>query len=92
MIRDVFLFLGFIIVLFLGNFFSVNLEMMLDKFQEYRKKYGDVFSFVMGFKMIVVVSGYDILREIFIKYGDVLFVRFDIFIIREVGKFKGMSI
>lgn len=44
----------------------------------------------MGFKIFVVISGYDILREIFIKYGDVMLERFDIFITREVGKFKGI--
>lgn len=46
----------------------------------------------MGFKIFVVISGYDILREIFIKYGDVMLERFDIFIIREVGKFKGIIV
>lgn len=77
---------------FLGNLLSVNPETMLDKFQEYRKKYGDVFSLVTGSKTIVVVSGYDTLREIFIKHGDVSSARPDIFITREVGKFKGTSI
>lgn len=77
---------------FLGNLLSVNPETMLDKFQEYRKKYGDVFSLVTGSKTIVVVSGYDTLREIFIKHGVVSSERPDIFITREVGKFKGTSI
>ncbi|XP_034325766.2 cytochrome P450 2B4 isoform X1 [Magallana gigas] len=76
---------------FLGNLLSVNPETMLDKFQEYRKKYGDVFSLVTGSKTIVVVSGYDTLREIFIKHGDVSSARPDIFITREVGKFKGIA-
>ena len=74
---------------FLGNLLSVSPETMLDKFQEYRKKYGDVFSLITGSRTLVVVNGYETLREIFIKHGDKTSERPDIFITREIGKFKG---
>lgn len=76
---------------FLGNLLSVNPETVLDTFQEYRRKYGEVFSLITGSKTLVVISGYDTLREIFIKHGDVTSERPDIFITREVGKFKGTT-
>lgn len=76
---------------FLGNLLSVNPETVLDTFQEYRRKYGEVFSLITGSKTLVVISGYDTLREIFIKHGDVTSERPDIFITREVGKFKGVA-
>lgn len=77
---------------FLGNLLSVNPETVLDTFQEYRRKYGEVFSLITGSKTLVVISGYDTLREIFIKHGDVTSERPDIFITREVGKFKGITV
>nr|XP_022332619.1 cytochrome P450 2C28-like isoform X1 [Crassostrea virginica] len=76
---------------FLGNLLSVSPETMLDKFQEYRKKYGDVFSLITGSRILVVVSGYETLREIFIKHGDKTSERPDIFFTKEVGRYKGVA-
>ena len=76
---------------FLGNLLSVSPETMLDKFQEYRKKYGDVFSLIMGSRTLVVVNGYETLREVFIKHGDTTSERPDIFFTKEVGRYKGLS-
>nr|XP_022312398.1 cytochrome P450 2C8-like isoform X2 [Crassostrea virginica] len=74
---------------FLGNLLSVSPETMLDKFQEYRKKYGDVFSLITGSRILVVINGYETLREIFIKHGDKTSERPDHFLTRDVGQFKG---
>ena len=77
---------------FMGNLLSVSPETMLDKFQEYRKKYGDVFSLITGSRTLVVISGYETLREIFIKHGDTTSERPDHFLTRDVGQFKGMCL
>jgi hypothetical protein len=61
----------------------------METFMEYRQKYGDVFSLITGSRVLVVVSGYDTLREIFIKHEDVVSERPDIFFTREIGKLKG---
>ncbi|XP_062621581.1 cytochrome P450 2C28-like [Saccostrea cucullata] len=76
---------------FIGNLLSVNPDTLLEKFEEYKNKYGDVFSLVTGSKVLVVVSGYDTLRDVFIKHGDVVSERPNIFITTEIGKKKGLS-
>ncbi|XP_061173041.1 cytochrome P450 2C8-like [Saccostrea echinata] len=76
---------------FIGNLLSVNPNTLLEKFEDYKKKYGDVFSLVTGSKVLVVVSGYDTLRDVFIKHGDVVSERPDSFLTREIGKNKGVS-
>jgi hypothetical protein len=77
---------------FLGNLLSVSPDTLMETFMEYRQKYGDVFSLITGSRVLVVVSGYDTLREIFIKHGDVVSERPDNFFTREIGKFKGKAV
>jgi hypothetical protein len=77
---------------FLGNLLSVSPDTLMETFMEYRQKYGDVFSLITGSRVLVVVNGYDTLREIFIKHGDVVSGRPDMFLTREIGKFKGKSL
>jgi hypothetical protein len=74
---------------FLGNLLSVSPDTLMETFMEYRQKYGDIFSLITGSRVLVVVSGYDTLREIFIKHGDVVSERPDMFITRVMGNFKG---
>ncbi|XP_056021775.1 cytochrome P450 2C28-like isoform X2 [Ostrea edulis] len=75
---------------FIGNLLSVSPGTLLETFMEYRQKYGDVFSLITGSRILVVVSGHDTLRDIFIKHGDVVSERPDTFFTREIGKFKGV--
>ncbi|XP_062621582.1 cytochrome P450 2C8-like [Saccostrea cucullata] len=76
---------------FIGNLLSENPDTLLEKFEEYKNKYGDVFSLVTGSKVLVVVSGYDTLRDVFIKHGDVVSERPDSFLTTVIGKNKGVS-
>ena len=41
-----------------------------NKFTEWRKKYGDVFSFYQGPQLIVVLNGYKTIREALVKNAD----------------------
>ncbi|XP_061173046.1 cytochrome P450 2H2-like [Saccostrea echinata] len=75
---------------FLGNLLSVSPDTMLENFQTYRKKYGDVFSLITGTKTMVVVNGMDTIRDIFIRHGDVVSERPDLFVTKVITKYKGV--
>ncbi|XP_062621579.1 cytochrome P450 2C28-like [Saccostrea cucullata] len=75
---------------FLGNLLSVSPDAIVDNFMSYREKYGDVFSLITGTKTMVVVNGLDTIRDIFIKHGDIVSERPDIFATKEIAKYKGV--
>ncbi|XP_048738007.1 cytochrome P450 2G1-like [Ostrea edulis] len=77
---------------FLGNILSISPDTMLENFQTYRKKYGDVFSLITGTKTMVIVNGLDTIRDIFIKHGDIVSERPDIFAAKEIAKYKGLTL
>ena len=35
-----------------------------------RKDFGNVYSFYMGAKLVIVISGYDAIKEAFLRNGD----------------------
>ncbi|XP_048738010.2 cytochrome P450 2H1-like [Ostrea edulis] len=74
---------------FVGNLFSMSPDSMLESFQTYRKKYGDVFSLITGTKTMVIVNGLDTIRDIFIKHGDIVSERPDIFV-AKLAHYKGV--
>nr|KAG5693493.1 hypothetical protein BaRGS_006483 [Batillaria attramentaria] len=41
------------------------------KFREWRRQYGDVFSLYMGGRLVVVLNGYDVIKEALVKNADV---------------------
>ena len=53
----------------IGNFHQVgkDTKVFLRKF---RKRYGDIYSLYFGSKLVIVMSGYDTLKEAFLKNGD----------------------
>ncbi|XP_048738009.2 cytochrome P450 2C28-like [Ostrea edulis] len=75
---------------FVGNILSISPGSMLENFQTYRKRYGDVFSLITGTKTMVIVNGLDTIRDIFIKHGDIVSERPDIFAAKEIAKYKGI--
>ncbi|XP_062621583.1 cytochrome P450 2H1-like [Saccostrea cucullata] len=75
---------------FLGNILSLSPDAVLENYMSYRKKYGDVFSLITGTKTLVVVNGLDTIRDIFIKHGDVVSERPDLFAVKEIMKYKGI--
>ena len=42
----------------------------LSTFRELRKQYGDLYTLQFGHRTVVVINGYETLREVFIKHGD----------------------
>ncbi|XP_069129905.1 cytochrome P450 2J6-like [Argopecten irradians] len=55
-----------------GNFGLFAIANRTATFRKLRRKYGDVFSLRIGSCNMVVINGYDTLREAFIKHGDTL--------------------
>ena len=41
------------------------------QFRQWRRQYGDVFSYYVGSQLVVVLNGLDVLKEAFIKTADV---------------------
>ncbi|XP_071114114.1 cytochrome P450 2B4-like [Haliotis cracherodii] len=59
-------------------------------FKEMRERYGDVFSFYIGSRLIVVINGFDALKEAFVKRGDVFSDRPHVFTVDKVGQGRGI--
>ncbi|XP_050391263.1 cytochrome P450 2B5 isoform X1 [Patella vulgata] len=56
----------------------------------FREKYGDVFSFYLGSRLIVVINGFNCLKEAFVKKGDVFSDRPHMFTTDKVGQGRGI--
>ena len=51
-----------------GNMYAVEPDMR--KFlRKYRKKYGDIYSLYLGTKLVIVIAGYEKIKEAFVKNG-----------------------
>ncbi|XP_060084088.1 cytochrome P450 2C3-like [Ylistrum balloti] len=74
----------------LGNILDLASSDQLGTFRKLRGKYGDLVTLHMGSFTMVVVSGYDTLRELFVKRGDVTSDRPDLFSFREITKGEGL--
>jgi hypothetical protein len=59
------------------------------KFQAWRDRYGDVFSLYMGGRLIVVLNGYDVIKEALIKFADVFSNRPVWFISQVIAENQG---
>ncbi|ESP01493.1 hypothetical protein LOTGIDRAFT_180305 [Lottia gigantea] len=59
-------------------------------FAALRKKYGDIFSLYIGNKHVIVINGYEALREIFVKNGDVSSNRPKMAMMEVMGNYKGV--
>ncbi|XP_063403739.1 cytochrome P450 2C8-like [Mytilus trossulus] len=74
---------------FVGNL-NLQLDNLPENFRNFRQTYGDVFSLILGSKTLVVVNGFEALKEVFVKNGDVTSERADSFITRELSHHKGI--
>ncbi|CAG2249317.1 unnamed protein product [Mytilus edulis] len=74
---------------FVGNL-NLKLDNMPENFRNFRRTYGDVFSLILGSNTLVVVNGFEALKEVFVKNGDVTSERADSFITRELSHHKGI--
>ena len=67
-----------------------------EKFKAWRQQYGDIFSLHLGSHLLVVISSYQLLKEAFVKYGDVFSHRPDMFVlerlVQKLGAFATLAI
>nr|KAG5708847.1 hypothetical protein BaRGS_009256 [Batillaria attramentaria] len=61
------------------------------KFREWRRQYGDVFSLYIGGRLVVVLNGYQTIKEALVKNGDVFSERPSIFVYDRLAKKKGVG-
>ena len=62
------------------------------QFRQWRRQYGDVFSFYMGSRLVVVLAGYSTLRQALVKMADVFSERPLMFFTEKVNKNEGKRI
>ena len=55
----------------------------------FRDKLGDIFSFYAGSRLVVVLNGYDVIREALVKKAAVFSHRAHTFMSQKVGKGRG---
>ncbi|XP_069129053.1 cytochrome P450 2B4-like [Argopecten irradians] len=75
----------------LGNLLDLASSDQLETFRKLREKYGDLVTLHVGSFTMVVVSGYDTLRELFVKRGDVTSIRPDIFTFTDITHRHGIT-
>ncbi|KAL8604729.1 hypothetical protein ACOMHN_017688 [Nucella lapillus] len=60
------------------------------KFSQWRQQYGDIFSLYLGNHLVIVLNGYSVLREAFVKCGEVFSDRPHMFITDRISKERGV--
>ena len=53
----------------IGHLHLMNADMRIC-LRKFRKQYGDVYSLYLGSKLTIIISGYDALKDAFLKNGD----------------------
>jgi len=61
----------------------------LTRFRDLRRQYGDIFSLLVGSRVVVVLTGYKTLKEAFIKQADVFSERPRSFAFDEMAEQMG---
>ncbi|XP_048801316.1 cytochrome P450 2H1-like isoform X4 [Lagopus muta] len=74
----------------IGNVFQLNPWNLMESFKELSKKYGPIFTIHLGPKKVVVLYGYDVVKEALIDNGDAFSGRGVLPLIQKV--FKGLGI
>ncbi|XP_041357822.1 cytochrome P450 2J6-like [Gigantopelta aegis] len=74
----------------IGNLVQIGAN-PVTSFREMRKKYGDVFSVYMANRLVIVVNGFDNLKEAFVKNGDTFSNRPNLFFTKVITYDKGIT-
>ena len=72
-----------------GGSWSVSLQDPREKFKVWSQQYGDIFSLRLGPHVMVVISSYQLLKEAFVKHGNVFSHRPDMFVLTHLAKKRG---
>ncbi|KAG7461061.1 hypothetical protein MATL_G00205960 [Megalops atlanticus] len=73
-----------------GNIFSLNMKRPYQTLMELNEKYGSVFSIQMGLRKVVVLCGYETVKEALISQADQFAERPDIPIFWQITKGNGI--
>ncbi|XP_036590320.1 cytochrome P450 2C23-like [Trichosurus vulpecula] len=74
----------------IGNLLQLNLKNVAASFSQLAEKYGPIYTFYFGTQPVVVLHGYDILKEALIDQGDAFVDRPILALIEDVIKGKGV--
>ncbi|XP_068927647.1 cytochrome P450 2C44-like [Petaurus breviceps papuanus] len=75
---------------FIGNILQLDMKNMTASFSQLAEKYGPIYTLYFGTQHIVVLHGYDILKEALIDQGDAFIDRGFIPIFDDIMKGKGV--
>lgn len=73
-----------------GNLFDINSNTILQDIRRLRQKYGDIFKLRIGSQDIIVVNGYENLREVFVTRADDVSDRPANFLNKDIMHLSGM--
>lgn len=74
-----------------GNLFDIDSKNVTNSLRNFRQKYGDIYKIRLGKLPTVVISGYDNIREVFLKRGDEFSCRPDTFLNADILKRSGKN-
>ncbi|XP_036593068.1 cytochrome P450 2C23-like [Trichosurus vulpecula] len=74
----------------IGNILQLNLKNMAASLSQLAEKYGPIYTFYFGTHPVVVLHGYDILKEALVDQGDAFVDRPILPVIEDVIKGKGV--
>ena len=76
---------------FLGCLFVLRTPDKRKLFAELRAQHGDVFSFNLGCRLVVVINGFETLRQAFVHQGGSFTDRPRVFTFTHLGQGRGMT-
>ncbi|XP_072484670.1 cytochrome P450 2C23-like [Notamacropus eugenii] len=75
---------------FIGNILQLDLKNIAASFSQLAEKYGPIYTIYIGTQRIVVLHGYNIMKEALIDQGDVFMDRGDIPIFEDLARGQGV--
>lgn len=74
---------------FLGYLYVLGSPDKRKLFAELRDQHGDIFSFNLGCRLVVVVNGFEAMKQVFVQQGNSFLDRPQVFTFTHVGQGKG---
>ncbi|XP_036590331.1 cytochrome P450 2C23-like [Trichosurus vulpecula] len=75
---------------FIGNILQLDFKNMTKTFSQLAETYGPIYTLYFGTQRIVVLHGYNIVKEALIDQGDIFMARGDVPIFEDFAKGKGV--
>jgi len=74
---------------FVGNLLLLSKGNILQTFRDLRSKYGDFYSLKLGCHDVIVINGYETLKELLVKRGSEVSERPDTFVFKNIALGQG---